>query len=119
MVMKSFMKYNKEDVFVKGTLYMDGTSALVLLSEGGVPIAKATVNLDLVDDLPDDDIVWIKDYAENIGVRKTLHDGGIVESTGVKLTKHFDTHSVMFHQARIIDQDVLNQLKEARERVSK
>ena len=115
--MKSYMKYNEEDVFVMGTLHVsNGTSALMIMSKDGTPMARATVNLE--DDI-DDDIVYIKDYAENKGVYKTLTEGNIVEATGNTYSKYYETHSVMFFEARIIDSDVLKEISEARERIKK
>jgi DNA helicase HerA-like ATPase len=112
--MKSYMKFNPEPVTVKGTLYMEnGTSALLLLDANGVTVATATSNLE-DQDVPDD-VVWIKDYSENEGVLQTLIENDIVEAVGVSLIKHYDNHSVAFHQARIIDQDILDDLKAQRE----
>ena len=115
--MKSYMKYNEEDVFVMGTLHVsNGTSALMLLDKDGGSVARATVNLNL-DDVKDN-TVWIKDYAENEGILKTLIENDIVVVIG-KAVRHFNTHDVIFYEAQVIDEDVLKQLDEARERIKK
>lgn len=62
-------KYKDYRVTAFGAYYKGGRKAIVL-TENGVTIAKATVNIPEVDCA--DDEVLIKDYAENKGVYMTL-----------------------------------------------
>tara|TARA_R100001082_G_scaffold105038_1_gene76861 strand:- start:26 stop:376 length:351 start_codon:yes stop_codon:yes gene_type:complete len=72
------MKYDKGAIVVYGSVYADGKPAILIKgAEDGAPVAKATVNLDLENDLQER-IVVIKDYSENEGVLNTLRDIGTI-----------------------------------------
>lgn len=114
---QSKMEYFKGLIRVTGTLYADGTSALVFTDDNtGEPVAKASVNMSAMqvhDAALPDDHVFIKNYSENEGVIQTLLDGKIVELTGQTMVNRF----VTVQAVKIINENVLNQIKEAKERV--
>ena len=76
-----FKQWNCEIQFAK---YSNGRTAIMLIdSEDGSPIAKATVNIPEVP-LSENEVI-IKDYAENIGMLETLVNAGVVEDTRKKV----------------------------------
>ena len=86
------IKFKGHTLAIRETSYSDGSLCLQAIdSEYGVPITKATVNLnyDKVKGFLPDGHVYIKNYSENKGMLKALVDAGIVEDTGRKLTTGF------------------------------
>ena len=112
----SFMKYFAGDVVVNGTIYQDLTPAIMLTSENGEPVTKATSNLAMHHDIElEENTVAIKDYSENSGVLITLIVGKIVTPCNEVLSNAYGTNWVV---AKIIDPTILNEIQEALNRVS-
>lgn len=118
----SQLKYYYDPVHAIGTLYQDGTSAIQLVdAANGSPVAKASVNMrNTIDDteysaIPQDN-VFIKDYAENTGVVKTLVDAGIIALPKRKYTLSAGYNTVTLY--KIIDTDVLSDIADTQERVN-
>ena len=116
-VIQSHMKYNSREVIVIGTVYVDGTSALLIRDAvTHEPIARATTNISgvapMIKDMPTD-VVYIKDYSENEGVLKTLLQGGIVETVDWNM----ENDHVTFHSVRIIDEEILDEIRLAHNRI--
>ena len=114
---KSFMKYNQEDIVVSGTVYHDFSPAIVFRTEDGEPIAKATSNFNAsnIEPLPENHIA-IKDYSENEGVLDTLINGKIIQPVNEFI--HDMTTRTDWTIAKIIDPDILNDIEEAKVRIS-
>jgi hypothetical protein len=77
------VQYKKWDCVVNIAQYGNGRPAILLATETGIPIAKASVNITYFK--PEYDEVLIKDHGENEGILKCLSDAGILESTGKEL----------------------------------
>ena len=63
--------------------YYEGGRKAILLTENGVPITKATVNIPEVSCTEDE--VFIKDYAENKGVYMTILGEGFIYPSTAKI----------------------------------
>lgn len=67
--------YVQGEAVIKKTTYSNGSTALLLKSLAGEPLAVATVALEV---LPDDGNVFIKNWSENSGILESLQDAGII-----------------------------------------
>jgi hypothetical protein len=67
--------YIKGEVVIRKSTYPNGSTALLLDSTNGEPLAVATVALDV---LPDDGNVFIKSWSENEGLLDSLQRAGVV-----------------------------------------
>lgn len=68
--------------------YSNGRVAIRLLSvPDGAPVATATCNIPDVE-IPDN-TAFIKDYSENTGILKVLHEAGIIKPTEFKVRQGF------------------------------
>ena len=73
--------FKEWDCVVEESTYFDGRVALLLNdAKDGSRIAVATVNIPEVP-IETDDIIFIKDYAENKGMLQVLTEAGIVTPT--------------------------------------
>lgn len=82
------LKFRQWNCVLQTAQYGNGRTALQLVdAEDGEPVATATVNLP--DETLGENEVFIKDYAENEGMLKTLQDAGIVEPTGKVVASGF------------------------------
>ena len=107
------MKYDKGAIVVYGSVYADGKPAILIKgAEDNAPVAKATVNLDLENDLQEriqERIVVIKDYSENEGVLNTLRDTGTI-----RVITRIDGMAIVY----IKDDSIIQEIKEASEKRS-
>ena len=100
----NLMKYDKGAIVVYGSVYADGKPAILIKgAEDGAPVAKATVNLDLENDLQER-IVVIKDYSENEGVLNTLRDVGTI-----RVLTRIDGMAIVY----IKDDSIVEEIEEA------
>lgn len=76
--------------------YMNGRLAIELLGTDGEPWAHCTVNM--VDHIPAEGCVFIKDYSENEGMLKWLERNKIAKATGRRVRSGF----VEVPEARIL-----------------
>jgi len=98
------MKYDKGAIIVYGSVYADGKPAILIKgAEDDAPVAKATVNLDLENDLQER-IVVIKDYSENEGVLNTLRDIGTI-----RVLTRIDGMAIVY----IKDDSIVEEIEEA------
>jgi hypothetical protein len=67
--------YVQGEAVLKKSSYPNGSTALLLETVSGEPLAVATVALD---ELPDEGCVFIKDWSENAGILNSLQQNGIV-----------------------------------------
>lgn len=75
------VKYKEWNCLLQRGHYGNGRVALCLIdADDGEPVATCTVNLP--DEPLDDGEVFIKDYAENLGMTQFLVKEGVVQLTG-------------------------------------
>tara|TARA_R100000008_G_C3577475_1_gene166195 strand:+ start:593 stop:979 length:387 start_codon:yes stop_codon:yes gene_type:complete len=105
------MKYDQGAIIAYGSVYSDGKPAILIKgAEDGAPVAKATVNIeDIATDLMNR-IVVIKDYSENVGVLDTLQD-----TWTIRVLKHIDEVAIAY----ILDDSIVQEIKEASEKIGK
>jgi len=71
------VKFKNWNCIAVGGYYGNANKAIQLFDqEDFFPVAKATVNL--VEEKIDPDIVFIKDYSENVGMKQALINAGII-----------------------------------------
>lgn len=74
---------NNEDVIFYFGKYINGAPALRLVSEDGVPMMTASVNVWNVEHpdgiIPDEDCIIIKDWSENEGIAEALMQIGFIQ----------------------------------------
>ena len=116
------MKYDDGAIVVSGTVYADGNPCILIKgAEDDAPVAKATVNIPHVTDIPVKKTgrqpVLIKDYSENEGVLKTLVDAGIVNHIMPIPLEVGDvlTRTIAIHYVHVIDESIVQEIREASE----
>ena len=69
---------NETGILIQRAQYDDGSTALLLKTAYGEPLAHPTVSVVASGETPSEGNDFIKDYAENKGMWKALHDAGVV-----------------------------------------
>lgn len=69
---------NYPTAYIGRGFYHDGSTALMVYTEDGEPICKATVCMSDSGEKPADGNVFIKDWAENEGVMASLQAAGVI-----------------------------------------
>ncbi len=77
------VRYKECDCVVNIKRYGNNRTAILLTTEAGEPVAKASVNITCFP--MEDDEVLIQDSGENEGILKCLKDAGVVKPTGEDL----------------------------------
>ncbi|MBW9263053.1 MAG: hypothetical protein K1564_15920 [Candidatus Thiodiazotropha sp. (ex. Lucinisca nassula)] len=77
------VRYKECDCVVNIMRYGNNRTAILLTTEAGKPVAKATVNITCFP--VEEDEVLIQDSGENEDILKCLKDAGAVKPTGKKL----------------------------------
>lgn len=114
-IIDSKMKYaTDKQVIVVGTIYQDGSPALLIRDLDGQPLAKATIHISEYMDKRGDMDVIIKDYSENEGMLETLISEGIIEDTGDEVSTSF----VKMRICVIVDFDIIDEIMADRKRVA-
>lgn len=83
--MAEYFDFTK-DMIVKGK-YSNGNTALSVIDDDGLPIAKLTTNIEDIN-LKDGEVI-IKNYSENEGVLQDLIDMGIVNEPHLIIPSRF------------------------------
>jgi hypothetical protein len=90
------VRYKERDCIVDISLYGNKRPAILLTTDAGEAVAKASVNITCFK--PADDEVLIKDYDENEGILRCLIDAGVVTPTGRQLW----TGNVKLHICKLL-----------------
>jgi hypothetical protein len=77
------VRYKEWDCVVNIMRYGNNRPAILLTTEAGEPVAKASVNITCFRTAEDE--VLIQDSGENEGILKCLKDAGVVKPTGKEL----------------------------------
>jgi hypothetical protein len=77
------VRYKERDCVVSIMRYGNNRTAILLTTEAGKPVAKASVNITCFP--TEEDEVLIQDSGENEGILNCLKDAGVVMPTGKKL----------------------------------
>jgi hypothetical protein len=88
--------YKDQDCIVDISLYGNKRPAILLTTEEGKAVVKASVNITCFK--PADGEVLIKDHDENEGILKCLTDAGVVKPTGKQLW----TGNVKLHICKLL-----------------
>ena len=113
VTIKSQLKFSPDiDLIVTGTVYIDGTSALIMTDANGERIAMGSVNANHMAKVAEltmanPNVVVIKDYSENEGMLKTLVEAKIVSIPVSTAQAQF----VMFYICDIIHPDIIEEIR--------
>jgi hypothetical protein len=108
----NLMKYDKGAIVVYGSIYADGTPAILIKgAEDDTPVATATVNIE--DSSLAMRVVAIKNWSENEGVLETLMNADIIDPMmAVQMNR------VKIHYVYVADDSIIQEIKEASEKRS-
>jgi len=108
----NLMKYDKGAIIVYGSVYADGTPAILIKgAEDDAPVATATVNIE--DSSLAMRVVAIKNWSENEGVLETLMNADIIDPLiAVQMNR------VKIDYVYVADDSIIQEIKEASEKRS-